>query len=277
MSLDFIGVGSGKCGSTWLFEMIQSHPQVFDGNAKELNFFSDRYQYYEKGSAWYRRQFSGATPDQKCGEFSVTYMYEEVALRRLKYMFPDVRLLMVVRDPVERAFSDYQHEIRKGLISEKCDFGEFVRTRYDTGLGRFAEAISLVEDYFHEDQLLVIPLNAMKLVPEKALARVYEHIGVDTDFLPDNVGEVVNKAFVPRVLAVERIITRGSRFLTMSGNVALLESLKRTGLVSRIRSLNSSKRNKTIPSAESKMLRQVYSREIDFIAQLESSYGIGET
>lgn len=274
MSVDFIGVGSGKCGSSWLWQMMHLHPEIYSGNAKELNFFSATYPYFDKGIEWYERQFADAAPGQKCGEFSVTYMYDETALERIREYYPGIRLIMTVRDPVERAFSDYQHEIRKGLISADAKFQEFLDRGYQTNLGMFTLAIDRITKLFSEEQLLVVPLKAMQLSPETTLDAVYRHIGVSAGFRPDGIGQTVNKAFVPRSLAVERVITRGSRFLTMTGNVVLLEWLKRTGVVSKVRALNTSGKAMRMRADDEQKLNDLYATEKAFVRRLESEFGV---
>ena len=74
MDIGFVGIGSGKCGSTWLYRNLVAHPQICDCNLKELNYFSDL---YDKGPGWYAKQFAQSnqcnperrdcTPRRACG------------------------------------------------------------------------------------------------------------------------------------------------------------------------------------------------------------------
>ena len=78
--VDFIGVGSGKCGSTWLYENVIQHPEVFDGNPKEIHYFGDLYE--QQDFNWYKDLFAGSEGKIK-GEFSISYMYHPQAAERI--------------------------------------------------------------------------------------------------------------------------------------------------------------------------------------------------
>jgi len=108
----FLGVGAQKGGTTTLQALLQLHPDVFLPPAKELHYFT--LQFLE-GEGWYREQFAAARPDQCCGEITPYYLFHPAAPERIKALLPQVRLLVLLRDPVERALSGYFHSLRLGL------------------------------------------------------------------------------------------------------------------------------------------------------------------
>ena len=113
---DFLIVGAMKAGSTSLFDWLGLQPEVFVPQVKEPNFFSND-ETWSKGTDWYRSLFRGAPPGTIVGEASVGYTdptWSSIAASRIADVVPDVRLLFVARDPVERARSHYRHEVLRG-------------------------------------------------------------------------------------------------------------------------------------------------------------------
>lgn len=117
----FIVAGAPKCGTTALYFYLLSHPQVAGPSQNEMGFFS---QNYEHGLDWYRSHFpikmvtswrarySGK--EIITGEHTPAYVMHPLAAQRMADTLPDVRLIILLRDPVERAYSHYQHEFRCG-------------------------------------------------------------------------------------------------------------------------------------------------------------------
>src|SRR5215510_10013523 len=109
----FLHIGPGKSGSSWLHETLARHPEVYLSEAKDLYFFS---RYYDRGLDWYRKQFRSAGPGHRVvGEVCPDYLSCAEAPRRIRSCLgPDVRLMVTLRDPAERAFSAYLHRRRHG-------------------------------------------------------------------------------------------------------------------------------------------------------------------
>jgi hypothetical protein len=109
----FLFVGADKCGSTWLFKVLQQHPQCFVPAAKDIYFFD---RYYGRGLQWYASFFSSAPRSARAiGELSHDYLYSEQAAERIASTLPEARLLVFLRHPVERTFSEYLYLVRSGL------------------------------------------------------------------------------------------------------------------------------------------------------------------
>lgn len=108
----FLGLGAQKGGTTTLHLLLAQHPGVFLPADKELHYFS---LYYGKGEAWYRHHFLDAHPGQRCGEITPYYLYHPWAPARIHKLMPKARLIVLLRDPVERTLSQYFHSRRLGL------------------------------------------------------------------------------------------------------------------------------------------------------------------
>lgn len=111
----FLGIGAQKCASTWIYRILERHPQIRVSANKELDFFSC---HFDRGYGWYESQFSGAGARQVAsGEVSPSYFYNPLAVERAKAYNRDFRVLVSLRDPIERMFSNHLHEVRKGHIA----------------------------------------------------------------------------------------------------------------------------------------------------------------
>ena len=109
---DFLGLGVQKGGTTSLHCLLEQHPEVFLPPVKEVHFFSLN---FAAGEAWYRSQFAGARPCQRCGEITPYYLFHPQVTARVQALLPQAKLIVLLRDPVERALSQYFHSRRHGF------------------------------------------------------------------------------------------------------------------------------------------------------------------
>ena len=192
----FLCIGAQKCGTTWLASAVAQHPEVGTGRKKELHFFDQRAA-YARGLAWYESQFRTTPATRAVGEFTPNYwrtVGEDTGTNflgsadRVAGAYPGLRLIVCLRDPVDRAVSAYFHNIKAGRLSPEVSFLDAVRqrpglrdfgrygTQLDAWLARFP-----IERYlflvYEED----IRPDAAK---PAALRRTFEHLGVDPSFAP---------------------------------------------------------------------------------------------
>lgn len=269
--LDFIGVGSGKCGSTWFFENIVKHPDFFDGNPKEINYFSDLYTQHD--FAWYESQFKGARDNQLKGEFSVTYMYHPEAATRIFQHFPQAKIIAIVRDPIKRTYSDYLHAIRKGDIAADEPFASYIKDEKRLKFGQYQSYLQQFFDVFPKEQIKIIVLEDFNRDYAKGFKEIYEFLGVkNSGFVPPGVEEKRNVARSYRFLFLENLMVRTYRLLAKSGYTRLTEVIKRTGIPELMRRLNiSGKPLPQIDASSKQKLSEYFSNEKKFIASLTGS------
>jgi len=109
----FIGIGVQKGGTTTLDRILRHHPAVLMPQRKELQFFS---HHYGQGLSWYARQWPADETDPRLrGEITPYYIFHPYAPQRLQALLPTIRLVILLRDPVERTLSHYFHSCRLGL------------------------------------------------------------------------------------------------------------------------------------------------------------------
>jgi len=168
-----------KSGTTTLANMIRSHPHIFMPK-KELNFFSDN---FSRGTSWYDRQFN---PYRFSGEKSANYMYLKECPERISKYNPDMRLIFILRNPVDRTYSNYLHALRKGR--EVLSFKEAVdaeedRIKIDRYYGYKTRSVYFRQienylQYFPKTQMHFIIFEEMVKNPDRALLGVYKFLGV---------------------------------------------------------------------------------------------------
>lgn len=109
----FIIIGAGKCGTTSLFQYLSQHPQILPPINKEIDFFNFN---FTQGSDWYLAHFPTLPDEQKfiTGEASPSYFSYLHVERRLYELFPQTKIIILLRNPVARVFSHYHHKIREG-------------------------------------------------------------------------------------------------------------------------------------------------------------------
>lgn len=188
-------IGVMKCATTAVHRYLDAHPSVAMSEQKELNFFNGPTQtpagdgsnwwrcgQWHRGLDWYARHFD---PDaQVRGESSPAYTsprYPEVAPRMGK-VIPDARLVYLVRDPVDRAVSQYAHHRRdrserRSLTEALLDEGSHYLAR-----SRYAERLRPHLAHRPAEQVLVVVQEHLRDRPREQLARLFDFIGVDPDW-----------------------------------------------------------------------------------------------
>jgi hypothetical protein len=210
---DFIMIGGQRCGTTSLFRALMAHPQVVRPTFhKGVNYFDVN---YDKSQAWYRGHFplaalarrtTGKAGPPVVFEASGYYMYHPFAVERIARDLPDVKLVVMLRDPVERAYSAYQHELKRGYEWESFEraldlederlVGEVERMRADvtyesfthrhhsyTRRGHYAEQLEAVLRHFPRSQLHVIESESFFESPQKEYAGLVTFLGAEP-FMP---------------------------------------------------------------------------------------------
>ncbi len=195
---DFIGIGAQKGGTTWAYEQLVSHPQVFVPDTKELNFF-----YSERSDSWYAQQFQDAPQDVVVGEVSPNYFVRPNIPQRMHELVPEVKLFCILRNPTERAFSQWKMARQLGNIPMEIPFIEAFRQnlRWMAEQGKYLALIERYEVYFPlGERFQVLFSDDIRFQPRKVLHSLYELIGVDSEFLSPRVDSVIGAATDPATI-----------------------------------------------------------------------------
>jgi hypothetical protein len=117
---DFVIIGAQKSGTSFLYRLLVQHPHVKPAFAKEVHYFDLNFR---RGDNWYRSHFPLQTPNSSryiTGEASPYYLFHPHAARRASTVLPDAKLIVLLRNPVDRAYSHYQHQLKRGE-GEGCE------------------------------------------------------------------------------------------------------------------------------------------------------------
>jgi hypothetical protein len=184
---DFVGVGAQRAGSSWWHRLLEDHPAVFPLGlgAKELHFF-DRFWrggYDASDGRAYADHFM-RPPGMMCGEWTPRYMYDPWTPSLLRRAAPDARLLVQLRDPVERFHSGIWHAATfVGRVDADVINGAIAR-------GRYGSQLQLLLKHFPREQVLVLQMERCRRDPAEMLARTFSFLGLDAtvQLAPDKVG-----------------------------------------------------------------------------------------
>jgi len=202
LSPSFLFIGPSKAGSSWFYEILREHPQVFVPSNKATFFFSD---YYAQGIDWYEKFFSGALSQQALCEVCHDYLASPEALRRIRKYRPDMRLVCCLRNPYSRALSSWRFYARNGMDQPTLAAqGEQYPSVFNQG--NYATQLELVSSLFPRNQLLVFFFEEMASEPESIVRRLYEFIGVDASFVPPSLHKRVNVNAKPRSRPLARLV-----------------------------------------------------------------------
>jgi hypothetical protein len=219
--LDFIVIGAQKSGTTSLFEYLRRHPSLSLPAAKEVPYFSHDANYGRPWTEYLRKAFAFADPQTQWGTVTPQYMVGGIydAVRppddspvesdvrtvplRIRDRLPNVRLIAILRDPVERARSHHAMAALNGwdtrpfaqAVQELLAPEALVSSRRvpeeTTGYvvwGEYGRILAGYLDAFGREQLLVLFTTELRDDPASVLRRVFEFLTVDPEFIPDNLG-----------------------------------------------------------------------------------------
>jgi hypothetical protein len=189
---EVVVVGAMKCATSALHEYLDAHPDISMSDLKELNFFNgpDRPPHadpdtwwvtgqWHRGLDWYAAQFDPQAPVR--GESSPAYTspsFPEVAVR-MASVVPDARLLYLVRDPVDRAVSQYAHHQRDGTERRPVEEAVLDPESQYLARSRYAERLDPFLEHFDPGQVHIVVQERLLHHRAEEMAKVYQHVGVD--------------------------------------------------------------------------------------------------
>ncbi len=190
---DFFVVGAQKAGSTYLLECLNDHPQIFMPE-QEVAFFEDSL-YAEDRIEDFEKYFEAAKPGQVLGVKRPNLLGHPECPERLQRHMPDLKIVAILRHPIERAVSGYFHYMKTGLLPIapveigmrrilRGEYKEFPRAQDVLEFGLYGKQLRHYEEYFPRKNILVMLLEDMKLDAQGQLAQLYAFLGVATDFHP---------------------------------------------------------------------------------------------
>ncbi|ACX71936.1 sulfotransferase [Methanocaldococcus vulcanius M7] len=214
-TINFIGIGTPKSGTTWLAKCLSEHPEIFIPEKKEIHFFN-KYDYcekfefeenYKKGIEWYLSHFNSEKPIK--GEFSPSYFSDPLAYKRIKEHFPNIKLIVIFRNPIERLYSSYFYVLPSSFVLRKyfeelknlkyITFEDYLKVaKWDIDIGFYYKHLQKWLSVFDREQIFICFHDDIVNNPEKLLKDLYEFLGVnETSYIPESLKRKENVGVLP--------------------------------------------------------------------------------
>ena len=189
---DFLCIGTQRSGTTWLFENIRQHPQIYLPYKKELNFFSEINGNYAKGIEWYKNFFKDAPPQAVKGEITPEYLLDPKSSLKIFDSIGPIKIIAILRNPLDRAFSSYGKGLREG--DWDVGFNEFIKSNMDYCIdrGQYHRHLKPYIEIFGQKNILIKIYEDIKIDPYAFLKEVYTFLNVDPEFMSTQVNNKFN-------------------------------------------------------------------------------------
>ncbi|MBD0823865.1 sulfotransferase family protein [Aestuariibaculum marinum] len=200
---NFLIIGSNKGGTTSLFQYLTAHPEVFKPTIKEPMFFNYydnqgedgnfRAQLVIKSLESYNKLFEGSELFKAAGESSTSYLANPYCAKHIYDFNPSMKIIAVLRNPIERAFSNYLMYVRWGdekrnfskALKDELEGKELPQGKQYIYLGYYLQALEVYKKQFGTEQLRVYLNEDLKHSPYETYKDICNFIGVNDDFVPD--------------------------------------------------------------------------------------------
>ncbi len=265
---NFLVVGAQKAGTTSLHHFLQAHPEIYLPEQKETKFFvHDRF--YEKGIRHYEQTYFSARQLQLAvGEVDPDYMYCEQSAHRIAkdLDISTLKLIFIFRNPVDRAFSQYLMNYRRGhealrfeeaiaAESSRIQQGHMDNLRYSYATrGLYFKQLERFLKYVDATRIHCLLSDDLESAPMDVVRQVFEFLGVDADFCPSNIEERFHQATVPRSAFLARSLAGKGRGRYLLRHLIPSATI-RTYLRERAASLNQTRNSRIV--LDDRMRRQL--------------------
>jgi hypothetical protein len=196
LRLDFVGIGAARCGTSWIARCLREHPEIFLPAKKELHYFNDDRR-YEPALSWLEPFYEEADPKALLGEYTPRYIIDGRALERIRKAFPEVRILVMLRDPVERAYSQYCYFRFNKKKEDRRDFlsalDGFYREDYVVKSLYYQQLLRVFE-LFGRERTWIGLFDDIRSDPARLIRDLYRFLGVNEGYTPPTVEAVVNRS-----------------------------------------------------------------------------------
>ena len=178
---DLIIAGAAKCGTTALWYNLDKHPNIEmamkSDTSVEMNYWGGTK--YKHGIEWYKRRFGHA---KICGEKTVAYLMKRKPFKLMHKVIPNVKIFICVRNPVDRAYSNFQMHKKAGKMTT------FNMNAFNSRYANQGRYINLIENnilpFFRKDQIYICVTERMKKDPDTEMNKIFSFLGVEEFHLP---------------------------------------------------------------------------------------------
>lgn len=230
-SLDFLVIGAQKCATTWIYNCLKQHPQLhLPAKKREVEYLGGKL-YENRGADWYFSLLAGAKSDQKLGDVSVEYLFDSRSPQIIHQYAPHIKLVVSLRDPIDRAISAYYWYLRKGKIPNlNLELGLKLAVESESNSNRQKSTENLVyndiirrgfydcqiksyRQHFQLEQFLFVLYEEIQQQPLLVLQKIYNFLGVKPNYCPDKMQiKPKHNTYLLPMIYLERLAPR-SQFM----------------------------------------------------------------
>lgn len=264
-NVTFLGIGAQKCASTWVYKILQEHPDVFVSDPKELDFFSHN---YNCGFQWYLKYFNEGIDKKIFGEISPSYFYDRSAPKRVFDYNPEMKIIITLRDPIDRAYSNHLHEIRIGHYT-----GDDLS--FEAGLENnpmyvyqslYATHLKSWLEYFGKDQLLILIQEEIGNAPLESVIKTYDFLNIDKAYKPDFLERRSNVSYSEKLKGIDKSLKTLGGIGRKLGLGFAINNIREHAFIRNLRALNKKHLSEDVPPMDQQTrikLEKLFVNEID--------------
>lgn len=247
--VNFIGIGVQKSASTWVYKILEDHPDIECSNPKELDFFSF---FFDKGADWYHSHFNNKK-NRLLGEISPSYFIDKDSPLRVKKYNPNMKIIVTLRDPIERAYSNHLHMIRTGCYL-------FDDISFEKGLmmdetyleqSRYAKHLKNWFSLFSKENILILFQEEIQKKPEESAKKLYKFLKVDAEHCSAFLKRKANVSYAVKHKKIKKLVTSTFSVVKKIGGGFLVERLRKTNFFLNVRDKNRVPLSTVVPEIKS--------------------------
>jgi hypothetical protein len=208
---NFIMIGAPRAGTTWTIKNLRLHPEIFVAKETEIHFFDT---HYNKGIEYYEEKFKGVKGELAIGEKTPDYLYNKKAPELMKRHLPDIKLIVILRNPVERLYSRYWNSKAKYSTNINLTFEEKIKKKpIFIEEGFYYDHLVRYFKYYPQDKFLILFFEDLLSQPYDFLNKIHKFLNVDATFISPLVERKINTAKSKKYLAKSRFLWNVQRAL----------------------------------------------------------------
>lgn len=201
---NFLVIGAPRAGTTWITTMLKAHPDIYMSSVKELHFFD---KHYDKSIAYYEQFFGDWVNEKAIGEATPAYLCSERVPLLIKKHLPDVKLIVSLRNPVDRLYSRYWNAKAKFPSNRDLSFEDKIKRKpLFIEEGFYYDHLLRYYQHFPEDRIQVLLFDDLKKNPREFVRGIYGFLGVDSTIVPPLLDQPINAASGKKMLGKSRLL-----------------------------------------------------------------------
>lgn len=261
---NFFLVGFEKSATTWLYNCLQEHPKIFlPPHRSEVHFFDRN---YDKGIDFYRKFYRKSKNEKAVGDMTPSYIQDPNIARLIARNFPHAKIIISLRNPVDRLFSDYLHQNRNTRTN--IVLSDYLKNKNYLERSLYYKKVKEYFNLFKKNEIFIIIFEKINQGQIELLQKIFRFLEVDDSFNPECINKKMNKYVKPRNIKIYHGIMGFLKYLRMKHNRYLdhiIEFIKSTGVK------NLLVKEKERPRLDSKIRTQLsnyYKEDVKKLSQL---------